>query len=72
MKTDHGLSFIIIGQEHLERTESKLAVALAQGVSVTARARARESPRTTVWTWASEPEVQTRRNCETKAEGTAG
>jgi len=39
-------------------TKSQLAIALAQGVSVTQWARAHEVPRSTVYRWASEPEVR--------------
>ena len=48
VKTDHGLSFILMAAENLEDTKTQLAVALAQGVAVIAWARARDVRQPTV------------------------
>src|SRR5436190_1008680 len=44
--------------EELKTANTELAIALAQGVSVTAWARARSMARSTVYRWASDPEVR--------------
>ena len=44
--------------DELKAAKIELALALAQGVSVTAWARARSMPRSTVYRWASDPEVR--------------
>jgi hypothetical protein len=49
--------FIMTGEVR-EVTKSQLAVALARGVSVSAWAKAHNVPRSTVYRWASEPEVR--------------
>ena len=47
-----------MGTEDREASKTELAIALAQGISVTAWARTHDIPRPTVYRWAREPEVR--------------
>ena len=58
MRNYHRLSFFIMGEETQSGTKEQLAVALAQGCSITAWARDNNVPRPTVYRWAKDPEVR--------------
>ncbi len=58
MKNSSPIIIFIMGDETQRGTKAQLAVALAQGRSITAWARDNNVPRPTVYRWAKEPEVR--------------
>jgi hypothetical protein len=58
VKIDRRLSLFIMGEEHREATKTQLALALAQGVTVTRWARENNVPRPTVYRWARDPKIR--------------
>jgi hypothetical protein len=58
IKIDHGLSLFIMEREHRNATKSQLALALAQGVSVTRWARDQNVARPTNYTWAKGTKIR--------------